>query len=104
MLRATMNRSMVPLAHAQHSFTRCFHLSSAKSLDYVPTRHQLPTPPLVVGAMQKSRLREHYERTLAADMMYMMYEPESGSTSSKDSPALGDGARETDRVLSLIHI
>ena len=28
----------------------------------------------------------------------MMYEPESGSTSSKDSPALGDGARETDRV------
>lgn len=98
MLRATMNRSMVPLAHAQHSFTRCFHLSSAKSLDYVPTRHQLPTPPLVVGAMQKSRLREHYERTLAADMMYMMYEPQSGSTSSKDSPALGDGARETDRV------
>lgn len=25
--------------------------------------------------MQQSRLREHYERTLAADMLYMMYDP-----------------------------
>lgn len=69
--------------------SRTFHSSPTKCLDYVPSRNQLPALPVVVGPMQKSRLREHYERTLAADMMYMMYDPESASKSVKDSPELG---------------
>jgi len=64
-------------------------MSRLAHLDFVPSRNQLPWPPLVVGEMQKSRLREHYERTLAADMMYMMYEPTGPSSSSKDSPRNG---------------
>ncbi|PKI84724.1 hypothetical protein MVES_000939 [Malassezia vespertilionis] len=41
----------------------------------VPFRHSLPEAPLEIGALQPSRLREHYDRTLATDMLYMMYEP-----------------------------
>ncbi|WFD19586.1 54S ribosomal protein L7, mitochondrial [Malassezia caprae] len=78
--------------------SRAFHSSSAKCLDYVPSRNQLPTLPVVVGPMQKSRLREHYERTLAADMMYMMYDPESASKSVKDSPELGQDGDSRARV------
>lgn len=74
---------------------RGIHMSRMAHLDYVPSRNQLPWPPLVVGEMQKSRLREHYERTLAADMMYMMYEPTGPSASSKDSP--GDGTNDRSR-------
>lgn len=77
---------------------RSFHSSHFKCLDYVPSRNQLPVTPVVVGPMQKSRLREHYERTLAADMLYMMYEPESASTSIKDSPDLGHSDDPRSRI------
>lgn len=43
--------------------------------DFVPPRNQLPEHPLEIGDVQQSRLREHYERTLAPDMLYMMYDP-----------------------------
>lgn len=78
---------------------RSVHTSSVACLDYVPSRNQLPFPPLVVGEMQKSRLREHYERTLAADMMYMMYEPDGRSKSSKDTmPPAGSDTQDSDRI------
>lgn len=78
--------------------SRSFHSSPLKCLDYVPSRNQLPATPVVVGPMQKSRLREHYERTLAADMMYMMYDPESASKSVKDSPELGQSEDPRARI------
>ncbi|CCU97726.1 unnamed protein product [Malassezia sympodialis ATCC 42132] len=78
--------------------SRAFHSSPAKCLEYVPSRDQLPATPVVVGPMQKSRLREHYERTLAADMMYMMYDPEGASKSVKDSPELGQSDDPRARV------
>ena len=68
MLRACLGRG-APTS----TMRRGIHMSRLAHLDFLPSRNQLPWPPLVVGEMQKSRLREHYERTLAADMMYMMY-------------------------------
>ena len=65
--------------------SRFISLSSVSALDYVPTRNQLPEEPLEIGAMQRNRLREHYERTLATDMMYMMYDPDSDASSIKDT-------------------
>ncbi|WFD44672.1 54S ribosomal protein L7, mitochondrial [Malassezia psittaci] len=60
-------------------------------LDYVPSRNQLPEHPLEIGAMQSSRLREHYERTLAPDMLYMNYEPTPDIKREQEE-------RETDRI------
>ncbi|WFD34438.1 54S ribosomal protein L7, mitochondrial [Malassezia cuniculi] len=76
---------------------RGVHTSAVSALDYVPSRTQLPSIPVEVGAVQMNRLDEHYRRSLATDMLYMMYEPDSESTSAKDAragnaPADGAGA------------
>lgn len=71
---------------------RGVHTSAVAALDYVPPRTQLPQAPLKIGAMQMSRLDEHYRRSLAPDMLYMMYEPDAVSHSAKD--ATGDAVPE----------
>lgn len=77
---------------------RLMHTTRVLALDYVPSRNQLPATPVVIGPMQNCRLREHYERTLAADMMYMMYEPDSTSSSLKDSMNSKEDDRDEQRV------
>lgn len=65
---------------------RGVHTSAVAALDYVPPRTQLQSVPVEVGAVQMNRLDEHYRRSLATDMLYMMYEPDSESSSAKDAP------------------
>lgn len=96
MLRVSFQRAAGAWTPSSVRMLRPMHTTSSVLLDYVPSRNQLPETPVVVGAMQRSRLREHYERTLAADMMYMMYEPESKSSSSKDAPESESG--DNDRI------
>ena len=66
---------------------RGMQTSAVAALDYVAPRTQLPSMPVEVGAVQMSRLDEHYRRSLPTDMLYMMYEPDSESMSAKDSQA-----------------
>lgn len=89
-----------PLLRGAHALSlanvRAVHTSAVRMHDYVPPRNQLPEHPLEIGAVQGSRLREHYERTLAADMMYMMYEP-MPAPAPQPSESLTDD-RDDDRV------
>ncbi|WFC96693.1 54S ribosomal protein L7, mitochondrial [Malassezia brasiliensis] len=73
MLRARLLRSAQATAPLVRS--RWIHATRVSAEDFVPSRNQLPEHPLQIGNVQASRLREHYERTLAPDMLYMMYDP-----------------------------
>ena len=81
--------------------SRGLHTCSVRAQDAVRPRNQLPEAPLEVGAVQMNRLDEHYRRTLASDLMYMMYEPVDEASSAKDSqgsttPVGAEPAQERD--------
>lgn len=77
---------------------RALHATSRWADDFVPPRNQLPTYPLELGAVQSNRLREHYERTLATDMLYMMYEPEAQAEAAPEATELEEPDVDADRV------
>lgn len=82
---------MRPLLHSARTL-RTLHSTSSSLQGHAARRNVLPEAPVEIGALQMNRMAEHYRRTLAPDMLYMMYEPEDELPSAKD----GESAAESD--------
>ena len=93
MLRSTSQAAVatfIPAARVSTTPARNFASSSKRTLDHVPPRNTFPPTDVEIGPLGLNRLQEHYQNSLATDLMYMTY----------DHVSLEEAAADRDRKVA----